>query len=82
MFESIEALEKEVQDFKDNILASSELVRTIEQLTVVTKAQQEKLEANAELYNNMSDAINTKFAILASGVGVAIILIIVALFVK
>lgn len=39
MFEDIGELEKEVQAFRENILASSELVKSIEKLTVETAAQ-------------------------------------------
>lgn len=41
MFESVEQLEKEVQEFQKNILASSELIKSIEDLIATTKSQKE-----------------------------------------
>ena len=45
MFESVEQLEKEVKDFQKNILASSELIRSLESLIAATKAQKEDFAA-------------------------------------
>ena len=43
MFENVDQLEREVREFQENILASKELVRNLEQLVVAAKAQQEQL---------------------------------------
>ncbi len=48
MFENVEQLEKEVQEFKENILASKELVRNLEQLVAATKAQQEQVAKSTD----------------------------------
>jgi chromosome segregation ATPase len=54
MFESIEQLEKEVKDFQKNILASSELIKSIESLITATKAQKEDFSAtSSELASKM-----------------------------
>jgi len=54
MFESIEQLEKEVKDFQKNILASSELIKSIESLITATNAQKEDFSAtSSELVSKM-----------------------------
>lgn len=56
MFESIDELEKEVQDFRQNILASKQLINSINQLTTTTKKQQERLATAAEALMKKLDA--------------------------
>lgn len=48
MFENVDQLEREVREFQENILASKELVRNLEQLVVAAKAQQEQLAKSTD----------------------------------
>ncbi|MEG1525783.1 MAG: hypothetical protein RR475_12320 [Clostridia bacterium] len=55
MFESVEQLEKEVQEFRKNILASSELIKSVEGLIAATKAQKESFSSETvELVTRMN----------------------------
>lgn len=49
MFENIAELEKEVQEFEQNILASSQLVKSIEQLAEAAEEQMRSFSRNSEL---------------------------------
>ena len=56
MFESIEELEKEVQSFRENLLASNELITGIEKLTATTSEQQVKyVDSSKELLTKIDD---------------------------
>lgn len=65
MFESVEQLEKEVKDFQKNILASSELIKSLENLIAATKAQKEEFAAtSSELISKMdshTDALRESY---------------------
>ena len=61
MFENVAQLEKEVRDFQENILASKELVRNLEQLVVAAKAQQEQLaKSTDELLRDIPASVEEK----------------------
>lgn len=66
MFESVEQLEKEVQEFRQNILASSELIKSIEGLIAATKAQKDSFASeSSELLTKMdahTEALKTSYA--------------------
>lgn len=54
MFDNIEQLERQVKEFQENILASSALVKSIEELTVaVRKQQEEQSETARKLLDDM-----------------------------
>lgn len=54
MFENIEQLEKEIQAFRQNILASSELVKSMEEISaVVRKQQSDYAESSSALLDKM-----------------------------
>lgn len=54
MFDDIKQLEKEVQEFRDNILASKELVSSLDRIVAATQAQQEEFaKASAALLDQM-----------------------------
>ena len=58
MFEDVTAMEKEIEAFRKNVVASSELVEGISDLTAVTKQQQEDFSArSAELLDKMDKCI-------------------------
>ena len=58
MFEDITALEKEVQEFQKNILASKELVGSLQSIAAEAKAQSASFEqASAQLGNCIRDAV-------------------------
>lgn len=48
MFENIAEMEKEIETFRKNVYASSELVESISQLTAETKRQKESFSASTE----------------------------------
>lgn len=55
MFDNIEQLEKQVKSFQENILASSELLKGIDELIVALKAQQSSYQVSAsELLTKMA----------------------------
>lgn len=56
MFDSVEQLEKEVQDFRSNILASSELIKSIEVLVAAVKAQEDDFAAKSKALATKMDS--------------------------
>lgn len=61
MFENVDQLEREVREFQENILASKELVRNLEQLVVAAKAQQEQLvKSTDDLLRSIPTSVEEK----------------------
>ena len=48
MFEDIDQMEREIETFRKNIVASSELIEGITKLTEATRQQQESFSASAD----------------------------------
>ena len=59
MFEDVAQMEKEIETFRKNIAASSELVEAVSQLTDTTKHQEESFCASADkLLKRMDDCVS------------------------
>lgn len=56
MFEDVAQMEKEIEDFRKNMAASSELVRGISQLTETVRQQQDSFTASADELLQKMDA--------------------------
>ena len=63
MFEDIAQMEKEIEEFRNNILASSELIKGITELTEATKQQRASFQASSEALVKQLDACITQFKI-------------------
>lgn len=61
MFEDIAQMEKEIEEFRSNIIASSELVRGIEDLTESIKQQKESFSASSNSLVKKLDACIEQF---------------------
>lgn len=66
MFDNVEDLERQVQEFQNNILASNKLIEDIRLLTAAVKAQQQSYEQESQEYlkavNSYVEAIHQESA--------------------
>ena len=61
MFEDIAQMEKEIEEFRNNIVASSELIKGITELTEATKKQKEAFDSSSEVLVKKMDACIEQF---------------------
>ena len=61
MFEDIAQMEKEIEEFRNNIVASSELIKGIEDLTEATKKQKEAFDSSSVALVKKLDACIEQF---------------------
>ncbi|MCR4692257.1 MAG: hypothetical protein K5664_00045 [Firmicutes bacterium] len=63
MFEDIAQMEKEIEEFRKNIIASSDLINSIADLTKVTKEQKDSFDASAEKLIQKLDSCIVQFKV-------------------
>lgn len=61
MFEDIAQMEKEIEEFRKNIIASSDLINSIADLTKATKEQKDSFDASAEKLTQKLDSCIAQF---------------------
>ena len=61
MFEDIAQMEKEIEEFRKNIVASSEFIKGISDLTEATKKQKESVDSSSDALVKKLDACIEQF---------------------